>query len=108
MIPSSSSLFLKILEIPAKLGERENDQSSETKTRVDGTHLFRLASFPKAPIFLIIILAEETVLPIEILSVEAFRILKRFLFPLPALPFNGSMKLGAKLELLGRRLPNPG
>jgi hypothetical protein len=53
-------------------------------------------------------LAEETVLPIEILSVEAFRMLNKFLLPLPALPFNGSMKLGAKLELLGRRFPKPG
>jgi hypothetical protein len=72
------------------------------------THLFLLASFPNAPIFLIIILAEETVDPIEMLSVDALRMLNKLRFPFPALPFNGSMKLGAKLELLGRRWPNPG
>jgi hypothetical protein len=53
-------------------------------------------------------LAEDTVLPIDMLSVDAFRMLNKFLFPFPAFPFSGSMKLGAKLELLGRRLPNPG
>lgn len=73
-----------------------------------GTHLFLRASFPNAPIFRIIILAEETVDPMEMLSVEAFRMLNKLRFPFPALPFKGSIKLGAKLELLGRRYPSPG
>jgi hypothetical protein len=67
----------------------------------------RLAIFPSAPIFRIIILADETVELMEMLSVEAFLMLNKLRFGLPPLPSRGSIKEGAKLELLGRRLPRP-
>lgn len=61
---------------------------------------------PSEPIFLIIMLADDTVELIEMLSVEAFFMLNSDR-PLPfALPSSGSICDGAKLELDGRRAPS--
>ena len=70
-------------------------------------HLLRRAILPSAPILLIIMLADETVELMEMLSVEAFLMLNKLRFGFPPRPSRGSKRDGAKLELLGRRLPSP-
>jgi len=76
---SSFGLSLKIREMPIRLGHL-GQQGFYTESLT--AHLLRRASLPMLPIFLIIMLADDTVEANEILSVDMFFILNRLLFVL--------------------------